>query len=213
MIPCGEMTKTEGSGATQRICRCLTPNESDSKPIHWATKGSLAYVDLIAKDLPVGLGLIPDPQWSSMENRPNQQANKRARNPLVFRVTPNESDSNSRSIGSSTSLFMCEWDISHNQNLVRIKTLYPNQCKELRRRKTATDSGWDFPLLTSTCPGLDCGSYEFQPTSLFIRGWRPLIPRTKPREKHPPNKYTLINMVSTLPKQKTRLGCFLAGAQ
>ena len=36
--------------------------------------------------------------------------------------------------------------------------VYPEPCKELRRRISATISGWDCPLLTFIYPGFDCGS-------------------------------------------------------
>ena len=38
------------------------------------------------------------------------------------------------------------------------KMVYPEPCKELRRRNSAAVSGWDCPLPTFIYPGFDCGS-------------------------------------------------------
>ena len=37
--------------------------------------------------------------------------------------------------------------------------VYPEPCKELRRRISAAISGWDCLLPTFICPGFDCGSH------------------------------------------------------
>ena len=47
--------------------------------------------------------------------------------------------------------------MSHNQNPVYSKVVYPEPCKEIRRRPQLF-SGWD--LLTFIYPGFDCGSNE-----------------------------------------------------
>ena len=43
----------------------------------------------------------------------------------------------------------------------------PEPCKELRRRIPATNSGWDYPLLTFIYPGFHCGSNEAQWCSMM----------------------------------------------
>ena len=44
--------------------------------------------------------------------------------------------------------------MSHNQNPV-LTMVYPEPCKELRRRISAAISGWDCSLLTFTYPGVE----------------------------------------------------------
>ena len=47
---------------------------------------------------------------------------------------------------------------SESQSKPGTKMVYPEPCKELRRRISAASYGWEYPLLTSIYSGFDCDS-------------------------------------------------------
>ena len=69
-------------------------------------------------------------------------------------------------------LFWSQGKPIESQSKPGSKMVYPEQCKELRRRPQL--SGWDCPLLTFVYPGFDCGSIGKLPPGLKNFPLRPI---------------------------------------